>query len=319
MPNLYDAITDAHRALRPQVMVTPLTLSKALSDLSGAEVYLKCDHVMTTGSFKFRGACNKIRLLAPPAKKDGVIVASSGNHGLAVALAGRMAQIPVTVYTSKTTDPVKLKAIRSYGAELITRDATGLEIELEARQQAQQQGKIFVSPYNDFEVIAGQGTIGIEILAQCHDVQAVFAAVGGGGLISGLGTAVKATKPDTQIIGCWPAQATSLYSSLDAGAIISVEEFTTLSDGTAGEVEPDSVTFPICQRVIDAKLLVSEGEIKNAMKTIAQTDQWIIEGAAGVALGAFLQQVEPFKGKKVVIVLCGRNIALEKYLKAIAL
>lgn len=243
MNDLYRSICSAHRALRPQVPVTPLTLSIGLSEISGCEVYLKCDHLQITGSFKYRGACNKIRLLNKKARKDGVIVASSGNHGQAVALAGKMAGVPVTVYASANAAPIKLKAIRQYGAQLITLKSTGLEVELEARHQAELQNKVFISPYNDLEVIAGQGTVGMEILEQCPNAKAIFSAVGGGGLISGIATAIKSEHSNTDIIGCWPANATSLYSSLKAGTMISIEEFDTLSDGTAGEVEPGSVTL----------------------------------------------------------------------------
>lgn len=318
MNSLYHDIELAHHALRPQVISTPITFSMGLSKITGCKVYLKCEHLMTTGSFKFRGACNKIRLLSKDARKDGVLVASSGNHGQAVALAGSMAGVPVTVYASEQAAAVKLNAIAQYGAKLITLNAAGLEVELEARFQAEKQGKVFISPYNDLEVIAGQGTIGMELSEQCPAADAIFASVGGGGLISGIATAIKEQHPETRIIGCWPANATSLYTSLQSGSIISVEEFDTLSDGTAGEVEPGSVTFPICQKLLDNTVLVTEEEIKNAMKVIAQTDQWMIEGAAGVALAAMLKQAENYQGQKVVVVICGRNITLEQYLKAIA-
>lgn len=318
MNTLFDLIYSAHHDLRPHVAITPLSHSMGLSEISGCEVYLKCEHLLTTGSFKFRGASNKFRLLSVSARKEGVIAASSGNHGKAVALAGKMAGVPVTVYTTTKASPVKLQAITQYGAHLITLDATSIEVEIEARRQAQLQGKVFISPYNDLEVIAGQGTIGMELMEQCMDAHAIFASVGGGGLISGVATAIKSQKTDTQIIGCWPANANSLFSSLKAGKIIAGDEYDTLSDGTAGEIESDSITFPLCQQLIDDTLLVTEEDIRSAMKSIAHTDQWIIEGAAGVAVAGMLKKASHYQGKKVIIILCGRNINFDKYLDVVS-
>lgn len=315
---LFEAISDAHVALRPQVAVTPLTHSAKLSVMSGGEVYLKCEHLQHTGSFKFRGASNKLRLLPDAQRKLGVITASSGNHGQALALAGKMLGVPVTVYTTTSASPVKLEAIRALGAEVVSLDTDPLSVELEAARQAKCQGKPFVSPYNDHQVIAGQGTIGMELHEQTEPLDAVFVAVGGGGMISGIGTALERLSPSTQIIGCWPANAPTMQKSLEAGALIDMEEDDTLSDGTAGGVEPDSITFALCQRLLNRTVLVSEQEIMEAMRDVAAAERWIIEGAAGVAVAAMKKLAPEYRGKRVAVVICGRNIVLEKFLAAVS-
>ncbi|CAI0906734.1 threonine/serine dehydratase [Serratia ficaria] len=318
MSHLFDAIVSAHRQLRPQVRVTPLERSVLLSRQLGCELYLKCDHLQPTGSFKFRGASNKLRLLNDEQRRRGVIAASSGNHGQAMALAGRMMGVGVTVYAPETAAAVKLEAIRALGGQVELVPGDALNAEQAGEKAAHEQGKVYISPYNDEQVIAGQGTCGMELVEQQPDLDAVFVAVGGGGYISGIGTVLKRLSPKTQLIACWPENATSMYSALEAGHIFPVDEQDTLSDGTAGGVEPGAVTFPLCQRLIDRKILVSEAEIKAAMRQLAASDRWIIEGAAGVALAAAIRLAPEFQGKKVAVALCGKNIVLEKYLKAIA-
>jgi threonine dehydratase len=317
MNDLFQRIEEAHRAIRPQVSVTPLAFSPMLSKVTGCDVYLKCEHLQHTGSFKFRGASNKLRLLDADARRNGVLTVSSGNHGQGVALAGKLAGVPVTVYASASAAAIKLDAIRALGAEVVTLNDTTLAVELEAARQAKVRGMAFVSPYNDLDVIAGQGTIGMELHEQATDLAAVFASVGGGGLISGIGTAIKTLLPGTDVIGCWPANSTALYSSFQAGKIIDVEESETISDGTAGGVEPGSVTFDIGREVITGTALVTEEEIRAAMKLLAQTDRWMVEGAAGVALASMLKLSAQYQGRAVAVVLCGRNIMLNKFIETV--
>ncbi|CCO67985.1 hypothetical protein YEP4_14448 [Yersinia enterocolitica subsp. palearctica YE-P4] len=296
MNTLFDAIKEAHQALRPQVRVTPLEYSPLLSQHSGCEIYLKCEHLQHTGSFKFRGASNKLRLLTDEQRQQGVITASTGNHGQAMALAGKLAGVKATIYAPEQAAAIKLEAIRALGGEVELIPGDALNAELAADSAAQQQGKIYISPYNDRQIIAGQGTCGMEMVEQQPDLDAVFVAVGGGGLISGIATVLKKLSDKTQIIGCWPANATSMYTSLENGKIQEVAEQETLSDGTAGGVEPGAITFALCQQLIDQKVLVSEQEIKDAMRLIAHTDRWMIEGAAGVALAAALKLAPQWGG-----------------------
>jgi threonine dehydratase len=319
MTTLFDAIQQAHTALRPQVPVSPLQLSGSLSRTLQCSVLLKNEHLQPTGSFKIRGATNKIRILGDEARRKGVNTASSGNHGQAVALAGSKTGVPVTVYVAATASKTKMAAIQASGAELVIVNGPPIEAEFLARRQAEEQGKVYISPYNDLDVIAGQGTMGMELIEQAPDLDAVFISVGGGGLMSGVGTALKNLSPHTRVVGVWPENSPCMLRALEAGEIVDVEEQDTLSDGTAGAVEPGSVTFPLCREVIDETVTVTEAEIGRAMRMLADTEHWIVEGAAGVALAGLVKRAEAFRGQKVAVVLCGRNIALDKFLQAIEL
>jgi threonine dehydratase len=313
--DLYNRILDARAAVPPP---TPLDYSAGLSAWLGCEVYLKCEHLQAIGSFKIRGASNKIRLLTPDQRRAGVTTASTGNHGKAVACAGRAAGVAATVYVAKDTAPAKIDAIRACGAEVVVVDGPPIDAELKARADALAQGKTYISPYNDRDVMAGQGTMGLELIEQRHDLDAVFLSVGGGGLIGGLGTAVKTLRPATQIVGVWPENAPAMLRSLEAGRIVEAEEKPTLSTSTAGAVEQGSVSFDVCRQVIDMTVEVSEAGIAAAMRAIAQYDQWMVEGAAGVPLAGLVRQKDAWRGKKVAIIICGRNIALETFLAAVA-
>ncbi|MEV7040821.1 threonine/serine dehydratase [Amycolatopsis sp. NPDC051061] len=318
MTSLLDRIMDAHRGIRPEVPVSTLERSRLLSDELGSDVWLKTDHLMPTGSFKVRGSANKIRVLGDAAKRTGVITASTGNHGQGVARAGRLAGVAVTVYVAGTTTRAKMAAIEALGADLVVVPGGPLDAEVEARKQAGHQGKPYVAPYNDVDTVAGQGTLGVELAEQAPDLDAVFVCVGGGGLIGGVGTALKALSPRTRVVGVWPEASTCLLDSLKAGEIVETPESPTLSDGSAGAVEPGSVTFPICQDVIDETVTVSEDEIAGAMRKIAEGERWMIEGAAGVAVAGLVKSAQRYRGKKVAVVLCGRNVTLETFLRAVA-
>jgi threonine dehydratase len=318
MTTLFDAILAADVGLRPQVPVTPLEVSAGLSDRAGCQVLLKCEHLQPTGSFKVRGSANKIRVLSEAARRAGVTTASTGNHGMGVARAGALAGVTVSVYVGTDTSPQKIAAIHKLGAEVVTIEGPPINAELEARRQADLQGKTYISPYNDADVIAGQGTIGVELARQEAELAAVFVAVGGGGLISGIGTALKQLSPSTQIVGVWPENSPCMLEALRAGSIVDTVEYPTLSDATAGAVEQGSVTFPICAHVIDHRLTVTESEIAAAMRAVAQADHWIVEGAAGVAVAGLLKYAPAaYPGQQVAAILCGRNIAFDKFLRAI--
>ena len=314
---LFERITQAHAAIRPRVPRSPLERSSLLSAALGCEVLLKSEHLQPTGSFKLRGATNKIRLLDEAARRRGVITASTGNHGQAVAHAGALAGVPVIVYVTASASRSKTSAIQQLGAELIVIEGPPLEAELQARRRAMETGKTYVAPYNDLDVVAGQGTVGMELVEQAPHLDAVFIAVGGGGLIGGVGTALKELRPHTQIIGVWPENSPCMLRALETGCLLEVAETPTLSDGTAGAIEPGSVTFPICHAVIDATVTVSEPEIAAAMRHVAAAEHWIVEGAAAVALAGLIKTASAWRNRTVAVVLCGRNIALETFLAAI--
>lgn len=298
---------------------TPLVHAAALSRLLGCRVLLKCEHLQTTGSFKYRGAANKVRMLSKEERTAGVVTASSGNHGQALALAGRVAGMAVKVYVSASAAPTKLDAIRAYGAELVLVEGGGLEAELAARDDAGRSGRTYVSPYNDLDVIAGQGTIGLELLEQADRLDAVFLAVGGGGLAAGVGTALLGSASPVQLVGCWPENSPALLRALEQGRIHDVPESDTLSDGTAGGIEPGAVTLPICQRVIGRREAVSEQAICQALYQLAEHEHWMVEGAAGVAVAGLMAMAEELRGKTVAVVLCGRNIAAARFAAALGM
>lgn len=315
--SLFERIIQAHTAIRPQVLTTPLERSPVLSAALDCEILLKAEHLQPTGSFKVRGATNKIRLLDGAARRRGVITASTGNHGQAVARASALAGVPVTVYVAASTSRSKMEAIQRLGAELIVVEGAPLEAELQARERATALGKTYVAPYNDPDVVAGQGTLGVELAEQSPELDAVFISVGGGGLIGGVGTALKRLQPQTRIVGVWPENSPHLLRALEVGHLLDVPESPTLSDGTAGAVEPGSITFPICQTVIDQTVAVSESEIALAMRQVAAAEHWMVEGAAGVALAGLIKTASAWRNRRVAVVLCGRNIALETFLAAI--
>ncbi len=302
-----DAIEAAHSRIQPYIRETPV---EPWAD-AGPNVFLKLEHLQQTGSFKLRGASNKIALLTPDEAARGVIAASNGNHGLGVASAARSRGIAAEVYVSAHVSPAKAARIEAMGARIRTAGSDPLTAELAARRAAEESGRVFISPYNDLDVVAGQGTIAVEMHRQIPQLAAVFVAVGGGGLIGGIGAYFKAVAPQVEVVGCWAANSPVLHECLRAGRIIDVEEQPTLSESTAGNLEPDSVTLDVCRGAIDRHVLVSEDEILNAMRRMMTTEHWLIEGAAAVAVASYLQEADRYRGRNVAIVLCGRNLSPE--------
>ena len=304
-----EAIVEAYQRIRPWVRETPLEEASAQAPGGGVSVFYKLEHLQHTGSFKFRGASNKIALLTPEQAAAGVIAASNGNHGLGVAAAAQARGIAAEVYCSSQVSPAKAQRIERHGARIRAVGDDPLTAEVAARRAAEQSGRVFISPYNDADVIAGQGTIAIELERQLPGLDAVFVAVGGGGLIGGIGAYLKAASPETEIVGCWPENSPVLYECLQAGRIVEVAERPTLSESTSGGLEPGSVTLDVCRRAIDRSVMVSEAEVLAAMRMILETEHWVIEGAAGVAVAAFRKEAQRYRGKTVAIVLCGRNLS----------
>jgi len=307
-----EEVLAAESRVRPLVRETPVDHSLHLSQLGTANVYLKLEHLQHTGSFKLRGAANKILSLSDEQLRGGVIAASTGNHGMGVCYAARHAGAAATIYLPRDVSEQKLAVIEHLGGIPVLSNGDCLNAENKARAAAHKSGQIFISPYNDLQVIAGQGTIGVELARQIDRIDVVFAAVGGGGLIAGITAYLKSVSPQTRIVGCWPENSRALYECLRAGRIIEFPEKPTISESTTGGLEESSVTFPLCQQLIDERALVSESEIREAMRLIFDKEHWIIEGSAGVAVAAYLKERERFAGQNVVIILCGRNIVSEK-------
>ncbi|HIA28236.1 MAG TPA: threonine/serine dehydratase, partial [Planctomycetes bacterium] len=287
------------------------------SAATGAEVFYKRENLQVTGSFKARGALHKLLSIDSQSRSAGVVAASSGNHGAAVAWAAARLGCPATVYVPNHASPAKIEAIRSYGARVHLHGADCLESESRAREHGARKGLPYISPYNDIEVMRGQGSVGVELERQLDNLDAVFIALGGGGLIGGVGTYLKETCPETEIIACSPERSPAMHRCLEAGKIIEVPCHDTLSDGTAGGVEAGSVTFEVCQRVVDRSLLVSEKEIRDCTADHIARHHQLIEGAAGVAIAGWRQIASEFAGKRVAIVICGANIGIDTLRKVI--
>lgn len=296
--------TQAHRRIAAYVKHTTL--------LDGGDVFYKCENLQTTGSFKLRGALSKLTSLSKTVLEQGVVTASTGNHGAAVAYASGVVGTSAVVYVPDMASPMKVRAIEDFGANVEVFGSDGVDSETEARRVAARTGRVYVSPYNDQQVIAGQATIGIELLEDLPEIEVAVVAVGGGGLVSGVASVLKTARPEVRIVGCSPENSAAMAASLEAGRVVDVEHSETISDGTHGGVEAESITFELCQELIDDFVTVSEAEIVSAMRMFIHDHNMIIEGSAGVALAAQRRLGEALSGLKTAVILCGSNISEEK-------
>jgi threonine dehydratase len=304
-----ECVEQAERTIRPYVRETPLDISPALGALTGGEVRLKLECAQLTGSFKLRGALNKYLSLSPEQKERGVLTASSGNHGAAVAYVLERFGGKGVIYLPETVAPAKLAAIRAHGAQVVLHGKDGVEAEHLARRTGEETGQVYISPYNDPLVVGGQGTIAIELLRQMESVDALLVPVGGGGLVGGIAGYLKAMRPGIEIIGCQPEHSRVMYESVQAGDIVERPSLPTLADGTAGGVEPGAVTFPLCRDLVDEWILVSEEEIARAIALMLEEHYLLVEGAAALPVAALSQRKERFAGRAVALVLSGKRIS----------
>jgi threonine dehydratase len=311
------SVTQAVKRIAPLIRETPVQHSRYFSDLTGAEIFFKLENLQYTGSFKLRGVANCLLSLPEAVLQHGVITASSGNHGAALSYALSRLGAKGTVYVPENASSTKLDAIRRYGAEVrVFGEETG-QSELQARLVAEEKGIPYVSPYNDIVVIAGQGTVGFELANQLENIDAVYVSVGGGGLISGVGGYLKQLNPDIEIIGCMPENSPVMAKCAEAGEIIEWPVLPTISDGTAGGIEPGAITFEYCQQYVDDYVLVAEDEIRTAMRRFMDNEHMLLEGAAGVAIAGLGRMAKRLAGKRVVVVICGANISRQTLLNVI--
>ncbi len=308
MQDIREKVENAEKRIRPFVRFTPLESSFDLGRENGGEVFLKLENIQHTGSFKVRGAFNRLLTLSDHERKAGLVAASSGNHGLAVAHAMRRLGIAGTIYLPEGASPAKIAKLEQLGAAVRFHGTDCGETETHARQKARENGQVYLSPYNDPAVVGGQGSIGLEILNRLPAVDCIMVSVGGGGLISGIAGAVKAVRPDVRIVGCLPANSPVMAASVNAGRVVEMEMRDTLSDGTAGGVEEGAITLDFCRELVDDWILVSETEIEDAFMRVFSHHRLVIEGAAAVTVAAFLKTAPQLAGKKVALVICGGNI-----------
>jgi threonine dehydratase len=312
MDQLVAEIVTAAARIAPYVRETALIRSEALSDEFGGDVRLKLETLQITGSFKLRGATNKLLSLSAGVRERGVVAASSGNHGAAVAHAGRSLAIPVTVFVPEGASPAKLESMRRSGAEVHHFGTDGLDTELHARSYAADTGRAYISPYNDLDVIAGQGSVAVELRRQVDGIDVMVVATGGGGLISGIAADLKAHWPATRVIGVVPQNSPVMAASVRAGRIVEMKSAPTLSDGTAGGIEPGAITFDLCRELVDEWVEVSEEEIASEMRRCIEVEHLLVEGSGAVAVAGLRRVAAYLEDARAVAVLCGANISAEK-------
>lgn len=311
-----DDIRRARKRIGSIARRTPLEHSRWLSVEHRRDVFLKLECFQVTGSFKIRGAMSKLSALTKDELSRGVLTVSAGNHGLAVAHCSEALGLDATIVVPESASRAKVEAIKRYRVTLIERGASYDDAERAAREMERESGATFVSPYNDHEVIAGQGTIGLEILEDCPGIEVVVVPVGGGGLLAGAAIAVKTINPRVKVYGAEPLTSPTMTAALEAGRLVEIEEQATIADGCAGNIEPGSMTFPIIQRLVDGIIPVSEDAIRTAIARIAREDHLMIEGSAAVGVAALNDAV--LGGKSVAAIVSGRNISLDLFAEVIS-
>jgi threonine dehydratase len=301
-------IEDARKAIQREINKTPLVHSEFLSGLCGGEVYLKLENLQITNSFKIRGALNRMMHLRPDEIGRGVITASLGNHAQAVAIGAEKLNVTGTVVVPETTSRIKIEKIRKHKVELILHGETYDLAEQYAQELAKKGGLIFISPYNDSYVVAGQGTVGLEILEDLPTVDTIIVPVSGGSLLAGIGVAAKSTRPNIEILGVQPETTPAMYYSFKAGKITDVEMKDTIADCLSGNIEHGSITFEIIQSYVDEIMLFDEETIKKAIRLLWDKEKQITEGSGAISIAPIMKSTERFARKRTVAVISGGNI-----------
>lgn len=306
MPTLA-TIRAARERIASRVHLTPLLSATRLGARAGATLAHKCESLQKTGSFKVRGALNKLAQLDAAARARGVITVSAGNHAQALAWAARDAGVKCTVVMPAAASRAKVDASRGYGAEVVLHGASSIEAFARAHELAAERTLTLVHPFDDEEIMAGQGTVGLEIVEQMPDVEDVIVPIGGGGLIAGVAIAVKELRPSTRVYGVEPTGAAVMRQSLDVGHPVQLEAIKTIADGLGAPMAGD-LTYPIVRRYVDDVVTVTDDEIGGAMKEILFSAKLLAEGAGAAATAAVLSGRLPVRGRRVVAVLSGGNI-----------
>ncbi len=300
-----DDIRAAALRLRGEVIETPCLPSRTLSALTGCEVFLKFENLQFTASFKERGALNKMAQLTAAERAKGVLAVSAGNHAQGVAYHAQRMGLPATIVMPRFAPAVKVERTRGFGATVVLEGDTFDDARAHGLALAQERGLTLVHPYDDLDVIAGQGTIGMEMLAQQPEIDTLVVAIGGGGLISGVATAARALRPGIRIIGVQTERFPAAWNAVHGEQRESAQA--TIADGIAVK-SPGALTLPLIKAHVDDVLLVSEDDIEQAILMLLEIEKTVVEGAGGVGLAALMKHAERFKGRKVGLILCGGNI-----------
>ena len=301
----YTDILEAAQRLRGHVLRTPCVASQTLSDITGAQVFLKFENLQFTASFKERGACNKLAQLTPEQSAQGVIAMSAGNHAQGVAYHAQRLGLHAVIVMPRFTPGVKVERTRGFGAEVILHGDTLEESRAHALALADDRNLTFVHPYDDEAIVAGQGTIALEMLEEMPDLDVLVIAIGGGGLISGMATVAKALKPGIEVVGVQTVRFPAMFNAIKGTHL--PQGVSTIAEGIAVGT-PGRITQDIIRKRVDDLLLVDEGDIEQALLMLLEVEKTLVEGAGAVGLAALLKYPERFKGKRVGLVLCGGNI-----------
>jgi threonine dehydratase len=293
--------------IRPEIYQSPLVHSQTLSLLTGNSIYLKLENLQMTGSFKERGALNRILTMTDHERRQGVIAASAGNHGQGLAYHAAKHDIPVQIWMPRSTPLIKLSATRAYGADVILYGDSYDEACVAAVERSVQKNATFVHPFDDDEVIAGQGTLGLEILMQNSALDVIIVPIGGGGLIGGIGCAVKSRNPQVEVVGVQTSRLPSMKAALEHQAPVNLPVQSTLADGIAVR-QAGSRTLPLVQKYVDQIVTVDEDEIAAAILMLLENEKTLAEGAGAVALAAVLQARTGHRGMKIAVLVSGGNL-----------
>jgi threonine dehydratase len=307
----------AYERIKTDIRRTPLERSGPLSREFGADVCVKWECDQTTGSFKLRGALNKLRSLSDDEKARGVVSASTGNHGLAISYASKIQGVGLKLFLPETVAEVKKTRIEAMGVDVEVRGASCDKAEIMARDFAARTGRVFVSPYNDWDIVFGAGTVGLELAEDLARFDDVLVPVGGGGLIAGIAGFLKAVRPDARVVGVEPETSAFMAASLAAGRLVEIDERETIADAVAGGIEPGAITFPLCRDLVDAIEVVPEALIARGLALVEARHGRIVEGAGALPFAAMLHAPAKWAGRTVVAVVSGGNIAPERF-RAIA-
>jgi threonine dehydratase len=304
----------ARRAIAPFIRRTPLIRSDSLSERLGREVHLKLESLRETGSFKLRGATNRLSWLTDEERARGVVLSSTGNHARGCAYAGRRLGIRVVVCMSELVPRNKVDAVGAQGAEVRIVGRSQDEAEVEAKRLARDEGLVFVSPFDDAGVICGQGTIGLELLEDMPDVDTVLVPLSGGGLIGGIALALKSANPAISVVGITMERGAAMIESLRAGRPVEVTEEESLADSLGGGIGLDNRhTFALARELVDELVLVSEEEIAGGMAHVYWREQLVVEGGAAVGIAALLHDKVSRLGGRIAVILSGRNIDMQRF------
>ena len=301
-------LADIRRAaeiIRGHVLETPCVFSRTLSEITGAEVYLKFENLQFTASFKERGACHRLSQLSPEERRRGVVAMSAGNHAQGVAYHGQRLGIPVVIVMPRHTPAVKVERTRGFGAEVVTAGDTLEEARDHADALARERGLTFVHPYDDPGVIAGQGTLGLEMLEAVPSLDTLVISIGGGGLIGGVAAAARALRPNLEVVGVQARRFPAMYNALKGASLPQGES--TLADGMAVG-RPGTLTRELAAKWVSDVVLVDEGHLEQAIVMLLEVEKTLVEGAGAAGLAALLAEPARFRGRRVGLILCGGNI-----------